>query len=316
MLFHTHQYLIFFVAVFIAYWAMPWHRGRVYLLLASSLFFYATWNEWLALLVGATATIDFLIAHRIESARSKAVKRAYLGISLAVNLGVLAYFKYANFFLDSLYEALRVAGVTSPPPHLNVLVPFGISFYTFEAISYAVDVYVGRTKAERSLANFLVFILFFPHLVAGPIVRGRDFLAQVGRPKRFSWLRARAGVQMIAIGLFKKLAIADCMAIYSDRVFQPGQDISTLSTSAVWMAVLAFSVRVYCDFSGYSDMAIGSAHLLGYKLRTNFNLPYLAVNVADFWRRWHISLSNWLRDYIFIPLGGSKGGELRTCRNL
>ncbi|HVK12073.1 MAG TPA: MBOAT family protein [Gemmataceae bacterium] len=316
MLFHTYQYLIFFVAVGGLYWSLPWPRARVYLLVAASFVFYSAWNEWLALLVAGTATLDFLLALRIESARTTRGKKLLVWLSVAVNLGVLGYFKYANFFLDSLQAALHRVGVESPPAHLNLIVPFGISFYTFEAISYTVDVYRGRLRAERNLANFLLFILFFPHLVAGPIVRGRDFLGQVPKPKRWSWVRAQAGVQLIALGLFKKLAIADCMAIYSDPAFGPRGDAAALSSAHAWMALLAFAVRVYCDFSAYSDMARGSAHLLGYKLPPNFNLPYLAVNIADFWRRWHISLSNWLRDYVFIPLGGSRGGEYKTARNL
>ncbi|MBO0696987.1 MAG: MBOAT family protein [Zavarzinella sp.] len=316
MLFTTHQYLIFFVIVFTLYWAMPWPRLRIYLLLAASFYFYATWNQWLALLVTGTATLDYLLARGIDAARSRQLARFFTGVSICVNLGVLCYFKYTNFFLDSLFQALRAAGVTSPTPVLHVIVPFGISFYTFEAISYTVDVYQGRIRAERNLPNFLLFILFFPHLVAGPIVRAKDFLRQAHRPKRWSWVRAQHGVQLIVLGLFKKLAIADCMAIYSDRVWVPGQDIAALNSGAVWMAVIAFTVRIYCDFSGYTDIALGCAHLLGYKLTINFRMPYLSANIAEFWRRWHISLSNWLRDYIFIPLGGSRGGFWKTARNL
>jgi alginate O-acetyltransferase complex protein AlgI len=314
MWFHTHQYLIFFVAVFTLYWVMPWPRARVYLLLAASFYFYAVWNEWLALLVTGTATLDWLLAHGIQRAKSRRVAKLLMFTSIGMNVGVLCYFKYVNFFLESLYTAV---GVTATEDYfLKVIVPFGISFYTFEAISYAVDVYLGKLKAERNLPNFLLFILFFPHLVAGPIVRARDFLTQVHRPKRWSWVRAQHGVQLIAIGLFKKLAIADCMAIYSDRVWAPGQDVASLSTPAAWMAVIAFTIRVYCDFSGYSDIALGCAHLLGYKLTVNFRMPYVSKNIAEFWRRWHISLSNWLRDYIFIPLGGSRGGFWFVSRNL
>ena len=314
MLFTTHQYLIFFLVVFAAYWAMPWKQLRVYLLLAASFYFYATWNEWLALLVTGTATLDYLLARGIEAARTRRTKWLFTLISICVNLGVLCYFKYVNFFLESLYQAI---GFTPTDDYLlKVIVPFGISFYTFEAISYTVDVYRGKIRAERSLPNFLLFILFFPHLVAGPIVRGGDFLPQTHKPKRWSWLRAQHGVQLIAIGLFKKLAIADFMAIYSDRVWGPNQDVAALSTQSAWMAVIAFTIRVYCDFSGYSDIALGCAHLLGYKLIVNFRLPYISANIAEFWRRWHISLSNWLRDYIFIPLGGSRGGFWFTARNL
>jgi alginate O-acetyltransferase complex protein AlgI len=315
MLFTTHQYLIFFVVVFTAYWAMPWPRLRVYLLLAASFFFYATWNQWLALLVTSTATLDYLLARGIDSSTRPGVRRLFAGMSIAVNLGVLGFFKYMNFFIESLYQATGTA-YDPKTDLLHLIIPFGISFYTFEAISYTVDVYQKRIKAERNLPNFLLFILFFPHLVAGPIVRAKDFLRQAHRPKRWSWIRAQAGVQLIVLGLFKKLAIADFMAIYSDRVWLPGQNIDVLNTQAAWMAVIAFTIRVYCDFSGYSDIALGCAHLLGYKLTVNFRMPYISLNIAEFWRRWHISLSNWLRDYIFIPLGGSRGGFWFTSRNL
>jgi alginate O-acetyltransferase complex protein AlgI len=314
MLFTTHEYAFFFLAVLAVYWAMPWHRLRVYLLLAASFYFYATWNEWLALLVTGTATLDYFLARGMEVAKTRGARRLMAGTSIAVNLGVLGFFKYTNFFLESLYDLLGRG--ESDRFLLSVIVPFGISFYTFEAISYTVDVYNGRIKAERNLPNFLLFILFFPHLVAGPIVRAKDFLRQAHRPKRWSWLRAQHGVTLIVLGLFKKLAIADFMAIYSDRVWDPHQDPTTLSTQSAWMAVIAFTIRVYCDFSGYSDMALGCAHLFGYKLTVNFRMPYLSANIAEFWRRWHISLSNWLRDYIFIPLGGSRGSFWFTARNL
>jgi alginate O-acetyltransferase complex protein AlgI len=209
---------------------------------------------------------------------------------------------------------------------LKVILPVGISFYTFEAINYTVDVFLRKVPAERSLSRFMLFILFFPHLVAGPIVRARDFLPQVGRPKRFDWLRMQLGVQFFLMGLFKKLAVADRMALFVDPVFAVTWNHATgevasvealrFNTPTVWLAVLAYAVQIYCDFSGYSDMALGTAHMLGYKLCQNFNMPYLAVNISDFWRRWHMSLSGWFRDYVYIPLGGSRAGGLRTDRNL
>jgi alginate O-acetyltransferase complex protein AlgI len=200
-----------------------------------------------------------------------------------------------------------------------VILPIGISFYTFEAISYTVDVYRRRIPAERNLLHFLLFITFFPHLVAGPIVRPRDFLPQIRRPKRWDWLRMQLGLQYLVMGLFKKIAIADRMALFADPVFA---DPHSYGTRAVWIAVGAYALQIYCDFSGYTDMALGAAHLLGYKLAQNFNMPYLATNVSEFWHRWHMSLSTWLRDYLFIPLGGSRGLDcsrrqrLRTNRNL
>jgi alginate O-acetyltransferase complex protein AlgI len=282
-------------------------------LLGASVYFYASWNEWLALLICASTAADFLLARGMEASTSPRRRKLLLAASLAGNLGLLCYFKYANFFLRSLEDALRAAGASASLPVLSVLLPVGISFYTFEAISYTVDVYRRRMPAERNLLNFMLFILFFPHLVAGPIVRARDFLPQVRRPKRWDWVRLHLGGQYLLLGLFKKLAIADRMALFADPVFA---DPGPYGSGAVWVAVLAYTLQLYCDFSGYSDMALGCAHLLGYKLAPNFNLPFLAPNLSEFWRRWHISLSTWLRDYLFFPLGGSRGSRWRTNRNL
>lgn len=313
MLFCSQQFLVFFTIVFALYWLAPWPRARVWLLLIASFVFYATWNQWLAILITATTALDWLLALGMDRWTTRAGRRFLLVLSLVVNLGLLAYFKYANFFLDSLDASLRAAGAEASIPVLNVILPFGISFYTFEAINYTIDVYRKQVPAERSLPNFMLFILFFPHLVAGPIVRARDFLPQIRRRKHWSWIRAQVGVQYFLLGLFKKLAIADRMAYFSAPVFENPEQYSS---GATWLAVLAFALRIYADFSGYTDMAIGSAHLLGYRLAQNFNMPYLALNPSDFWRRWHISLSTWLRDYLFIPLGGSRAGEWNTARNL
>jgi alginate O-acetyltransferase complex protein AlgI len=313
MLFCSAQFAAFFAVVFLAYWALPWRRPRVWLLLAASFYFYACWNHWLALLVGLSTAGDYLLARGMDATAVPWRRRALLGVSLVGNLGLLCYFKYANFFLRSLEGALGAAGASASLPVLRVILPVGISFYTFEAINYTVDVYRRKVPAERDLGNFLLFITFFPHLVAGPIVRARDFLPQARRPKRWSWPRAQLGLQLFVLGLLKKLAVADRMALFTDPVFaSPGQ----YSTGATWLAVLGYALQIYCDFSGYSDMAIGCAHLLGYKLARNFDLPYLSANVSEFWRRWHISLSTWLRDYLFIPLGGSRGTTWRTGRNL
>ncbi len=313
--FQTQAFLLFFALVAAVYWLVPrrWNTVRVLWLVLVSFHFYAAWSFELAFLVTGTTVLDYLLARWMDSTSRQRLRRAIACSSVSMNLGLLAYFKYKNFFLGSLNEMLVGAGMEPAFSTLRILVPFGISFYTFEAISYAIDVYKQRIKAERSLPHFLLFILFFPHLVAGPIVRAGDFLRQAHRVKRWNWIRVQIGVQFFLIGLFKKLAIADRMAIFSDDVLaEPG----LYSTSAVWLAVLAYAFRIYADFSGYSDMAIGLAHLLGFKLVQNFNMPYLALNVSDFWRRWHISLSTWLRDYVFIPLGGSRGGAWSTNRNL
>ncbi len=316
--FQTQGFLLFFLAVMAAYWLIPrrWNTARVWLLVIASFHFYAAWNASLAFLVTITATADYLFARAMDATQRRPLRRTLMWCSIAMNLGVLAYFKYRGFFLNELHDLLRQ--VSGDPGFeklsvLDILIPFGISFYTFEAISYAVDVAQGKIRAERSLPHFMLFILFFPHLVAGPIVRAGDFLRQAHRVKRWNWVRVQVGVQFFLLGLFKKLAIADRMAIFCDPVFKNPEQYNT---SAVWLAVLAYALRIYADFSGYSDMAIGTAHLFGFRLTQNFNMPYLSPNVSEFWRRWHISLSSWLRDYLFIPLGGSRGSGWATNRNL
>lgn len=313
MLFCSQAFFVFFIVVFVVYWMLPWQRGRVWLLLIASFYFYASWNRWLAALIGLSTAIDWCLARGIQASSVPRIRRLLLIINLVGNLSLLCYFKYANFFLESLEHALNSMGASASIPLLSVILPVGISFYTFEAINYMVDVYRGKVQAEKNLANFMLFITFFPHLVAGPIVRARDFLPQINRPKHWDWARLQLGARYFLMGLFKKLAIADRMAAFVDPVFA---DPAAYRSVAIWLAVFAYALQIYCDFSGYTDMALGTAHMLGYKLAQNFNMPYLAANISDFWRRWHISLSTWLRDYLFIPLGGSRGGRWLTCRNL
>jgi alginate O-acetyltransferase complex protein AlgI len=313
MQFCSQKFFLFFLLIFALYWMLPWRRLRVVLLLSASFYFYASWNKWLALLICVSTLLDYLLALGIERSTANGLRKSLLCFSLFANLGLLCYFKYANFFLLSLNDALKVAGMSAWFRPLNVLLPVGISFYTFEAINYMVDVYRRRIRAERNLGDFMLFILFFPHLIAGPIVRARDFLPQIKRAKRWSWARMYLGTGYFLMGLVKKLAIADRMAEYVDPVFA---DPSTFRASTIVYAAIAYSIQIYCDFSGYTDMALGTAHMLGYKLTRNFNMPYLAVNISDFWHRWHISLSSWLRDYLFIPLGGSRGKRWQTARNL
>ena len=307
------KFLVFFLAVFTSYWSLPWHRGRVLLLLAASIFFYASWNHELAVLLCISIVIDYWLGRAMETTGAPRLRTLLVSISVVGNVGLLCYFKYANFFLHSLGEAAATFGLEASLPVLRVILPVGISFYTFEAINYTVDVYRGKIRAERDLTHLMLFVLFFPHLVAGPIVRASAFLPLVARRKRWSWLRAHLGLRLIVLGLVKKLAIADRMALYVDPVFA---DPSQFAGSVLWLAAIAYAVQLYCDFSGYSDIAMGLAHLLGFHLAKNFDLPFLAANVSEMWRRWHISLSTWIRDYIFIPLGGSRGGQWRTYCNL
>ncbi len=338
MLFCSWSFAPFFAVVFAVYWFLPWRRVRftvplpgrwnaawgrglaiagdevrIWWLVAASYYFYASWNRKLALLIFATTLLDYLIALGMEAVAAPRARRGLLLLSLTANLGLLAYLKYANFFLESLQGALQAAGASSSLPVLSVILPVGISFYTFEAINYTVDVYRRKVPAERNPVHLLLFILFFPHLIAGPIVRARDFLPQIRRRKRWSWARFQHGVEYFLLGLLKKWVVADQLALFADPVFA---DPAAFGTAANWLALLAFTLQVYCDISGYTDMALGTAHLLGYKLTINFNMPYVATSIADYWRRNHISLSTWLRDYLFIPLGGSRGSNWFTWRNL
>ena len=314
MQFPTSDFLKFFAVFFIVYWALPRHRWRMVWLLVASCVFYMSWNPWLILLILFSASTDYLSALWMERTPSAGLKKGLLIGSISVNLGLLGVFKYANFFLDSTSRILGYIDVPLDRPTLDIILPLGISFYTFETISYVVDVYSGRTKAVRDPLDYAIFIMFFPHLVAGPIVRPRDFLPQLRRTKRFDWDRAHLGVRMFLIGLFKKSVIADHLGtLVVDPVFA---NPDSFASSAVWLGVLGYSIQIYGDFSGYSDMGIGLAHLIGFKLPPNFTYPYLSPNIAEFWRRWHISLSSWLRDYLFIPLGGSRFGAWKTYRNL
>jgi alginate O-acetyltransferase complex protein AlgI len=316
--FNTQAFLAFFAIVLAGYWLMPrrWPMARIWWLVVASFHFYAAWSKDLAFLVLATTLADYCFGRLMAASSRPRLRFALVLASIGMNLSVLSYFKYRGFFLNELHSLLLGFGYQPGYGRLDVaaiVIPFGISFYTFEAISYAVDVYRRKIEAETSLPRFLLFILFFPHLVSGPIVRAGDFLRQTHRPKRWNWVRVQVGVQLFLMGVFKKMAIADRMAMFCDPIFK---DPSAFGTGACWVAVLAYALRIYCDFSGYSDMAVGLAHLFGYKLTNNFNMPYIAANVSEFWRRWHISLSSWLRDYVFIPLGGSRCSPWRNHFNL
>ena len=313
MLFHSINFFHLFVITFIGYWAIKQHRLRKLWLLAASLGFYGTWNPWLMFVIVFSAAFDFVIAQKIEQAGTTAHRRLLLIVSVCISLGILAFFKYTNFLLDNAFSVLNLFGFDARHPAFTIVLPLGISFYTFETISYVIDVYRGRLRAQRNFFDYALFIMFFPHLIAGPIVRPRHFLRQVPKLKRFNWNRLELGARLFILGLVKKAVIADHMAILVDPVFAaPGG----YSSSALWIAVLCYATQIYCDFSGYSDMAVGTAHAFGFKLPANFNMPYAASNITEFWHRWHISLSTWLRDYLYKPLGGNRFGTAATYRNL
>lgn len=313
MLFPTSKFLAFFVVAFAVYWLLGRHRWRMLWLTAASAFFYMSWSPWFILLILGSTSVDYFVALRLPQVESSRARKWLVALSVSVNLGILAYFKYVAFILDTTRALTHWLGWDVPIPIAKAFLPLGISFYTFEAISYVVDVYRGRTQPVRNPLDYALYILFFPHLVAGPIVRPYEFLPQIDRPKRFDWPRFQAGAQLFLLGLFKKSVIADNVALAVDPVFaEPGK----FGSGALWLAVLGYSVQIYCDFSGYTDMALGLAHTLGFKLPNNFNAPYLATSPSDFWKRWHISLSRWLRDYLYIPLGGNRKGPIRTMVNL
>ncbi len=313
MLFHSFAFFVLFTVTFVVYWSIHDHRVRVVSLVVASIVFYAHWNCLLVLLVLFSALFDFQMARWIEASQSPVRRKTLLTVSICTSLGLLAYFGNTNFLIQSLCSFAHSLGMVSPAPVFQVVLPLGISFYTFETISYVVDVYRGRIKAERNFQDYALFLMFFPHLIAGPIVRPGHFLPQVKRIKYLNWQRVQAGVQLFLLGLVKKAVIADQLANLVDPVFAtPG----VYSTGSLWAAALCYTMQIYCDFSGYSDMAIGLAHTLGFHLPVNFNMPYFALSVADFWKRWHISLSTWLRDYLYIPLGGNRRGSARTYCNI
>jgi alginate O-acetyltransferase complex protein AlgI len=302
------EFVVFFAAVIAGMALMPSTASRQAYLLVMSVVFYALGTPWFIVVLAVPSLVDYACALRIQSAADSRERRSWLTLSLVTNLGILFYFKYANFFVDN------VAGLFGMAPHkLSVVLPIGISFFTFKTISYTIDVYRGVMPACRSLWRYAMFVSFFPELVAGPIVRASVFLPQLDRPLQLSWNRTRVGVQMVLLGLTKKLLIADRLAVFVDPVFaSPG----VFSGFTVASAVIAYSIQIYCDFSGYTDMALGLAKVIGFDLPENFNMPYAAQSITEFWRRWHITLSEWLRDYLYIPLGGSRRGRRRTYINL
>ena len=314
MLFHSTEYAIFLVVVFFAFWAMARApRLRVVLLLVASYFFYSCSNPWFLLLILASTFSNYLAGLAMGQA-SDGRRRQWLIFSLIVNLGLLGTFKYANFFVESFIGFGNLVGAGWVFERLPILLPAGISFYTFQSMSYTIDVYRGKLEVERNLAGFAFFVGFFPQLIAGPIVRAADFLPQLPRRPFISSDQSGRAMWLIGVGLVKKVLVADYLAMnLVDRVFDTPQLYSSLE---MLLGLYAYTMQVYMDFSSYSDIAIGSALLLGFHLPDNFNRPYLATSVTDFWRRWHLTLGSWLRDYLYYPLGGSRGSDARTYLNL
>ena len=309
MIFHSLDFVVFFCLVVAIYWRLR-HRAQNSLLFVASYFFYGYVHPWFLILIASSTVIDYASARGME--RWPERKRVFMGLSIVSNFGMLGFFKYCNFFIDNVHALLAAAGYDVGMPVLRVLLPVGISFYTFQAMSYTVDVYRGELRARRNLLDVAVFISFFPHLVAGPIQRASYLLPQVEGQRRFSVEKAEAGFYLIVWGFFKKLVIADNVGVIANKVFA----LRDPSFEILWAGVFAFAIQIYADFSAYTDIARGTSRWLGFELTQNFDHPYLARNPADFWRRWNISLSTWFRDYLYIPLGGSREGELKWARNI
>ena len=303
MLFNSLEYLVFLPAVVLLYFLTP-QRARWLLLLAASYLFYAAWRvEYLALIVTSTL-VDYAAGIAMGACATRAERRKWLLLSLLVNLGLLFTFKYADFAIGSANALGGWLGAGPDWPLLELLLPVGISFYTFQTLSYAIDVYRGEREAERHLGRFAVYVAFFPQLVAGPIERSTRLLPQFVEHHRFDPANLRAGLWLILFGFFKKLVVADQAGLYVDAVYAaPGEAGAAAQLAASYL----FAFQLYCDFSGYSDIAVGSAQLMGFRLMENFRRPYVAQSVQEFWRRWHVSLSTWFRDYVYVPLGGSHG---------
>ena len=315
MLFHSLDYFYFLALALGGFWALWRTRWlRLALLLGASCLFYMAWRpEYIVLIAGSTA-LDFFVGHQIHATENARRRRAWLSLSLLGNLGLLFTFKYYNFFAIELSEGLQWMGIPISLPFLEAALPVGISFYTFQTLSYTIDIYRKRLEPTHSFVEFACFVTYFPQLVAGPIVRATELLPQLQREPSLSPERSSKGLFLIATGLIKKVAIADILATsLVDRVFEQPE---LFTATEVVVALYAFTMQLYCDFSGYTDVARGSAMLFGLELPENFDRPYQATSPADFWRRWHMTLSRWLRDYLYFPLGGSRVGPVRAYVNL
>ena len=315
MLFNSLEYLIFLPIVFLTYWFLlkkSVFGQNVFILLVSYIFY--GWWDWRFLgLIAFSTIVDYTIGLALQRSTNLQKRKILLATSLIVNLGLLGFFKYYNFFVDSWIDAFSSLGIEMQSSTLNIILPVGISFYTFQTLSYTIDVYRRNLEPTTNFINFASYVAFFPQLVAGPIERATNLLPQFNEKRNFNEEQAISGVNLILWGLFQKVVIADSCAPYVNSIFENYQDMNTLSLA---LGAFYFAFQIYGDFAGYSNIAIGSARLLGFDLMRNFNYPYFSRDIAEFWRRWHISLSTWFRDYLYIPLGGSRGSRSNQLRNV
>ncbi len=314
MLFNSIDFAIFFPIVFVLYWLVSGKlRLRNIFILITSYVFYGWWDWHFLFLIGISTLVDFYIGKKLGDTENKKDRKKLLYVSLAVNLGFLIYFKYTNFFIDTFVESFKLFGKPLEVETLNIILPVGISFYTFQTLSYTIDIYRKRLKPTNDFIAFSAFVAFFPQLVAGPIERASHLLPQFFKTYKFNYKLVKSGLLLMAFGLFKKMVIADRAAQYVNEVYNHPTNYEGIETL---LATFLFAFQIYCDFSGYSDIAIGAARTMGFDLMKNFDSPYLSKSITEFWRRWHISLSTWFRDYVYIPLGGSHHGKMKTYFNL
>ncbi len=310
MVFNSLTFIVFFVLVLVLH-SMPfgWTTKKVNLLIASYLF-YAAWNPPFIILLWVSTVVDWYAAQKLVKAERPAARKGWMLLSVVANLGMLFYFKYGTFLLSNFVAFMGALGVTYTPPAFDIVLPVGISFYTFATMSYTLDIYLRRAAPARNFLDYALFVTFFPHLVAGPIMRPTELVPQFATPRRATPQMLRFGLALMTLGLFQKVVLADSfLAAASELVFDGKRIPGALDS---WVATLAFSGQIFCDFAGYSTTAIGAALCLGFAMPDNFRFPYAAIGFSDFWRRWHITLSSWLRDYLYIPLGGNRHGEART----
>lgn len=315
MLFNSIDFAIFLPITFFVYWSLEKKglRSQNLFILFASYVFYGWWDYRFLSLILLSSIVDYLIGLRISKTELKKKKKLLLFLSLILNLGLLGFFKYYNFFIDSLITSYSLFGRQLNISTLNIILPVGISFYTFQTLSYTIDVYKGKMTPTKSFISFAAFVSFFPQLVAGPIERASHLLPQFETKRLFSYKESINGVKLIIYGLFKKIVIADSLSVYVDNIYSNPE---MFNGSILALGTIYFAFQIYCDFSGYSDIAIGTAKLFGFDLMVNFRMPYFSKSIGEFWERWHISLSTWFRDYVYIPLGGSRVSTIKHFRNL
>ncbi len=311
MIFNSLTFLVF-AAIFVPVYFILKGKPRILWSLAGSYLFYGWWDWRFLSLIIISTIVDFILGKKIAAMEEQTARKRMIWLSVVLNLGFLGFFKYFNFFTDTFVEMMQGFGLNPSVHTLNIILPVGISFYTFQSMSYTIDVYRRQLEPEPDFFRFATFVAFWPQLVAGPIVRASDFLPQFKTDKYWNWERFASGMTQVLWGFFKKVAVADSLAPFVDQCWAEPMAFTSVN---LWIAVFFYAFQIYCDFSGYSDIAIGSARILGFTFMDNFRTPYFSQNFSEFWRRWHISLSSWLRDYLYIPLGGNRGSKFMMYRN-